>query len=100
MWRKSKATPTAWTCKRFPKKNLVLRAISDKLFAVKKPNKQNMTKKHFEFIASTIAARPDFTDSLRNQKASCARAIADALQKENPKFNRALFIKACSLRAD
>jgi len=75
----------------------VLRAISDKLFAVKKPNKpnkQNMTKKHFEFIASIIAARPD------NQKASCARAIADALQKENPKFNRALFIKACSLRAD
>jgi len=78
----------------------VLRAISDKLFAVKKPNKQNMTKKHFEFIASTIAARPDFTDSLRELKASCARAIADALQKENPKFNRTLFIKACSLRAD
>ena len=59
-----------------------------------------MTKKHFEFIASTIAAMPDFADSLRNQKASCARAFADALQKENPKFNRAIFVKACSLRAD
>lgn len=59
-----------------------------------------MTKKHFEFIAATIAAMPDFAASLRNQKASCATTFADALQKENPKFDRALFIKACNLRSD
>jgi len=59
-----------------------------------------MTKKHFEFIAATIAAMPDFADTLRAQKASCASSFADALQKTNPRFDRARFIKACNLRAD
>ena len=54
-----------------------------------------MTKKHFEFIAATIAAMPTFAPSLRAQKDSCARAFADALARENPRFDRARFLKAC-----
>lgn len=59
-----------------------------------------MSKKHFEFIAGVIAAMPDHAASLRAQKASCARAFAEALAKENPKFNPSLFLKACKLRED
>ena len=59
-----------------------------------------MTKKHFQFIAATIAAMPDFSASLRTQKASCASAFAESLELCNPRFNRALFVKACKLRAD
>lgn len=57
-----------------------------------------MNKKHFEFIAATIAAMPDHAASLRTQKASCARAFADALKRENPAFKESLFLKACNLR--
>lgn len=57
-----------------------------------------MTKKDFEFIARVIAGMPDHAPTLRAQKASCARAFADALEKENPKFNTALFLKACNLK--
>lgn len=56
-----------------------------------------MTKKHFEFIAATIAAMPGHAPSLRAQKESCARSFADALTKENPRFDRARFLKACGL---
>ena len=59
-----------------------------------------MTKKHFEFIARTIAAMPSFAPSLRTQKASCARAFADSLELCNPKFNRDRFLAACGLDAD
>jgi hypothetical protein len=54
-----------------------------------------MTKKHFELIASTIAAMPSHAPSLRAQKQSCALAFADRLAKEFPRFNRDTFLKAC-----
>lgn len=55
-----------------------------------------MTKKDFEFIAAVIAGMPDHAATLRAQKDSCARAFAEALAKENPKFNARLFLKACN----
>lgn len=54
-----------------------------------------MTRKHFEFIAATIAAMPTHAATLRTQKRSCALAFADALAKENPRFDRERFLKAC-----
>ena len=54
-----------------------------------------MTRKHFEFIASTIAAMPTHAATLRTQKRSCALAFADALASQNPRFDRGRFLKAC-----
>ena len=55
-----------------------------------------MTKKHFEFIAATIAAMPAFSPTLRDQRRSCALAFAKALQKTNPNFNRERFLDAAT----
>jgi hypothetical protein len=54
-----------------------------------------MTKKHFEIVASTIAAMPSHAPMLRTQKRSCALAFADRFQAEFPRFNRDTFLKAC-----
>jgi hypothetical protein len=60
-----------------------------------------MTKKHFEFIAATIAAMPAFSPTLRDQKRSCALAFAKALQETNPKFQRERFLDAaCKFDAE
>lgn len=56
-----------------------------------------MTKKHFQIIAETIAAMPSFAPNLRAQKESCARAFADRLARENPRFDRARFLAACGV---
>lgn len=53
-----------------------------------------MTKKHFEFVAATIAAMPAFSPSLRDQRRSCALAFAKALEATNPNFNRERFLQA------
>ena len=58
-----------------------------------------MTRKHFEFIAATIAAMPSHAPSLRSAKRSCALSFADALAKENPRFDRERFLKACGEEA-
>jgi hypothetical protein len=56
-----------------------------------------MTKKHFEFIASTIESMPTFSATLRAQKLSCANTFADAFAKEFPKFDRDKFLQACGV---
>tara|TARA_R110000822_G_scaffold143591_2_gene281945 strand:+ start:127 stop:315 length:189 start_codon:yes stop_codon:yes gene_type:complete len=53
-----------------------------------------MTKKHFEFIAQTIAAMPTFSPALRDQRRSCALAFASALAAANPRFDR--FVEAAT----
>ena len=55
-----------------------------------------MTKKHFEFIAQTIAAMPTFSPALRDQRRSCALAFASALAATNPRFNRDRFVEAAT----
>lgn len=55
-----------------------------------------MTRAHFQFIADTIAAMPDFAPTLRAQKESTARSFADALRATNPRFDREKFLAACA----
>lgn len=58
-----------------------------------------MTRKHFEFIAATIATMPSHSPSLRAAKQSTALSFAEALAKTNPRFNPDWFLKACGEEA-
>jgi hypothetical protein len=49
-----------------------------------------MTKKHFEFIAKTIARV-----NRKSERCMIALDTATELKKENPLFNENIFIKAC-----
>ncbi len=54
-----------------------------------------MTRKHFEAIAATIKAIP-FTNENDRVIAAC-RFADDVCAPANPRFNRALFLKACGV---
>ncbi len=56
-----------------------------------------MTRKDYVLLAAAIAKAPAFAASLRTAKASYAALIADALASDNPRFDRARFLKACNL---
>lgn len=53
-----------------------------------------MTRRDFEFIAATIRNLMLHDDEIEH----VARAFADRLAGENPRFDRARFIAACSIR--
>ncbi len=55
------------------------------------------TKKTFIAIAAQIARMPDSTDDYRRAKVDIADAIADVFQKQNPRFDREKFYKACGV---
>ena len=66
-----------------------------------------MTRKHFEAIARIISLRAGFDlstveyDAGYNMAVSrVASDIADYFETENPRFNRARFLKACGVDAD
>jgi hypothetical protein len=50
-----------------------------------------MSRRHFELIAATIKALP--ADCYGSDQ--IAKAFADALRAENPRFDRSRFLKAC-----
>ena len=54
-----------------------------------------MTKKHFEFIAKTIARI-----NRKSERCMIALDTAAELKKENPLFNENIFIKACECLRD
>ncbi|SVE21257.1 uncharacterized protein METZ01_LOCUS474111 [marine metagenome] len=54
-----------------------------------------MTKKHFEFIAKTIARI-----NRKSERCMIAMDTAAELKKENPLFNANVFIKACECWRD
>ena len=54
-----------------------------------------MTKKHFEFIAKTIARV-----NRKSERCMIALDTAAELKKENPLFNENIFIKACECLRD
>lgn len=58
-----------------------------------------MQKRHFELVASVIAAqvasRPNVGGHTFDH--DYASAFADAFEAENPRFDRALFLKACGV---
>lgn len=64
-----------------------------------------MTKKHYELIASVIngavisASEYGNEDDIAFIKESVAEPMADALEKDNPKFDRAKFLEACGVIA-
>lgn len=63
-----------------------------------------MTKKDFELIAAIldnglIVAPSSMAETAREQRDEYARRFADRLAEENPRFNRARFLRACGCRA-
>jgi Mn-containing catalase len=70
-----------------------------------------MTKKHFEMIAeviammnlgvdkSTSAATKNHVAGIQCARASIARELARQFSSENPRFDRARFLKACKVEA-
>lgn len=72
-----------------------------------------MTKKDYELIAGcfnwfntiqleqdTKDLEPETVDSMRTASKDIAETLADNLERENPRFNRDKFLKACGLEAD
>jgi len=59
----------------------------------------NMTRKDFQLIADVLT---NFNvDNVANQRdvtAMIAEAFAKELKQTNPRFNKALFLKACSVQ--
>jgi len=56
------------------------------------------TKKTYEFVAEVL--RQEHSIALYYEKASLiltVEAFADAFQRDNPRFNRERFLKACGL---
>jgi hypothetical protein len=54
-----------------------------------------LQRKHFEFIAATIHAMSDKTSA-----EVAAHEFATACARENPRFDRARFLKACGADAE
>lgn len=53
-----------------------------------------LQRRHFEFIAATIASINHATD---NERDRTARAFVRALKPTNPNFNADRFLKACGV---
>ena len=59
-----------------------------------------MTKKDYELIASVIKRSTEWTKPVHIwDKEQIACGLAEALQAQNPKFNRSKFMKACRIEA-
>jgi len=56
------------------------------------------TTQTFQLVAEVIAAIPAHTLEGLAYKVVVADAFADRFQKENPKFKRSLFLKACGVK--
>jgi predicted oxidoreductase len=52
-----------------------------------------MQRRHFELIAATIKGLPSDVYGCEQ----VAKAFADALRAENPRFDRARFLTACGI---
>lgn len=51
-----------------------------------------MSRRHFAFIASVVATLADPLE-----RHDVAHSFADALERENPRFDRARFLRACGV---
>lgn len=58
-----------------------------------------MSRKDYIIISTAIASMPTHAPALRTAKRSAALTLADALAKDNPRFNRAFFLAACGEEA-
>ncbi len=60
-----------------------------------------MTRKDYQLIANTFAKFAkiqDLDQSINWTGADLARNLADALQADNPRFDRARFLEACGVK--
>jgi hypothetical protein len=58
-----------------------------------------MTRKDYVLIAEVIrASKIAWAGNNNNLVDDISRALADALVKENPRFNRARFLTACGVK--
>jgi hypothetical protein len=60
-----------------------------------------MTRKDYQLIADTFAKFGkirDLDQSINWSGADLARNLADALQADNPRFDRARFLEACGVK--
>lgn len=59
-----------------------------------------MTRKHFEAIAKALANYNVESQASQAETVACiANALAREFKQGNPRFNRALFLKACGVNA-
>jgi len=57
-----------------------------------------MTRKHFEAIAKVLANYNCVSLATQADTIDCiAHTLADEFKQANPRFNKALFLKACGL---
>ncbi len=56
-----------------------------------------MTRKDYETLAAAIKDAPVFYREGREAKLIVAESIADAIAKQAPKFDRALFLRNCGV---
>ena len=56
-----------------------------------------MTRKDYELIAGVFAGFAQITDINETIGADIAESLADEFEAENPRFNRARFLKACGV---
>jgi len=58
-----------------------------------------MTRKDYVLLAAAIASMPSHAPTLRAATRSAALVIADALAKDNPRFDRERFLTACGVQS-
>lgn len=56
-----------------------------------------MTRKDYQLIAGVFAGIAEIIDINETVGADIAQRLADALEEENPRFNRARFLSACGV---
>ena len=67
------------------------------MFHVEHSERDNMTRKDYELIASVFASFADICDLSETIGADIAQRLAEELAEENPRFNSARFLSACGL---
>jgi hypothetical protein len=57
-----------------------------------------MTRKDYQLIAQVFANVGEIVELSETIGADLARNLADALQADNPRFDRARFLEACGVK--
>jgi hypothetical protein len=57
-----------------------------------------MTRKDYQLIAQVFANVGEMVELSETIGADLARNLADALQTDNPRFDRARFLEACGVK--
>ena len=58
-----------------------------------------MTRKHYVAIAEILRARKGIWSTAELARKDIAERIADTMANDNPRFDRARFLKACGVQS-